>query len=179
MRKKRPVGWFIFILLFTFVVAFGIGLAAETLFHADSILVCCTIIVLLLIIAFLGDIVAMSVSYADLAPFNSMASRKIRGARIAIKLINNNDKIASILSDVLGDVCAIVSGAIGASLSLIIVLGGTYTAFQQTLIIVTVTATISAIAVSVKSIAKKVAVRYSTGIILAVSKFLSLFVKNG
>ena len=178
MKKKRPVWWFIFILFFTFAVAFGIGLAAEMFFHADSIVICCVVIFVLLLIAFLGDIVAMAVSYAELPPFTAMASRRIKGAKICIKLINNCDKIASILSDVLGDVCAIISGVVGASMALIIVSGGIFTPFEQTLILVTVTATVSAVAVSVKSLAKKIAIHNSTSIVFAVGKFVSLFTKS-
>jgi len=180
MKKKRPVFWFVFILFFTFAVTFGIGLVAEMFFHAENVLICCVIIFVLLLIAFLGDIVAVAVSYAELAPFTAMASRRIRGAKTCIKLINSSDKVSSILSDVLGDVCGIISGVVGVSLSLAITLGiDDLTNFQRILVAVTVTATIAAVAVSVKSIAKKIAIKNSTGIVLAVGKFFSLFMKNG
>jgi len=175
MRKKRPIGWFIFILFFTFAVAFGIGLVAEVFFQADSVLICVIIILTLMLIAFLGDIVAVAVAYAEQAPFNAMASRKIKGAKSCIKLIRNSDKVSSILSDVLGDVCGIISGVVGASLALVITSGGEFTAFQQILVIVTVTAVIAAITVSVKSIAKKIAIKNSTKIVFAVGRVLSVF----
>jgi len=178
MRKKRPLGWFIFILFFTFAVAFGIGLAAEVFFKADSIIVCCVIIFMLMLFAFLGDIVAVGVAYAELPPFNSMASRKIRGARASIKLIKNSDKVSSILSDVLGDVCGIISGVVGASLALVITDGKDFSNFQRILIVVTVTAVIAAVTVSVKSIAKKIAIRNSTRIVKAVGKFCSFFTRK-
>jgi len=179
MQKKRPVFWFVFILFFTFAIAFGIGLAAEMFFHDGSILFCCIVIFTLMLIAFLGDIVAVAVAYAELAPFAAMASRKVRGAKICIKLINNSDKVSSILSDVLGDVCGIISGVVGVSLSLAITSGGGLTDIQSILVAVTVTATIVAIAVSVKSIAKKLAIKNSTGIVLAVGRFASIIFIKG
>ena len=160
-------------MFFTFAVAFGIGLVAESI-QVNSIVACCIIILLLMLIAFMGDIVAVAVAYAELPPFNAMASRKIKGARMCIRLIKNSDKVSSILSDVLGDVCAIVSGVIGVYLSTAIITEG-LSAFQQILIIVTVTATISAIAVSVKSLAKKIAIKNSTKIVFGVGRVLSLF----
>jgi len=179
MKRKRPVLWFIFILLFTFAVAFLIGLAAEVFFeNASSILICCIIIVLLLFIAFMGDIVAVAVAYAELPPFNAMASRKIKGAKASIRLIQNSDKVSSILSDVLGDVCGIISGVVGASLSFILTDGVGLTSFQRILIIVTVTATIAAVTVAVKSLAKKIAIKNCTKIVFAVGKFASLFTKK-
>lgn len=178
MRKKRPVGWFIFILFFTFAVAFGIGLAAELFFQADSIFVCCIIIFMLMFIAFMGDIVAVAVAYADLAPFNAKASRRIRGAKASIRLIKNSDKVSSILSDVLGDVCGIISGVVGASLALVITSSGSLTDFERILVAVLVTAIIAAITVSVKSIAKKIAIRNSANIVAAIGKFCSLFTRK-
>ena len=177
-RKKRPIRWFIFILLFTFIVAFGIGLAAEMFFNADTIYICLVIIGLLMMIAFLGDIVAVAVAYAELPPFNAMASRRIKGAKTCIKLIKNSDKVSSILSDVLGDVCGIISGVVGASLALVITSEADFTLFQQTLVLVTVTAIIAAAAVSVKSIAKKIAIKNSTKIVFAVGKFFSVFTRK-
>jgi len=178
MRRKRPLLWFIFILFFTFAVAFGIGLAAEVFFQANTVLVCSIIIFMLMLIAFMGDIVAVAVAYGELAPFNAMASRRIKGAKTCIKLIQNSDKVSSILSDVLGDVCGIISGVVGASLAFVITSGGSFTDFERILIIVTVTATIAAVTVSVKSIAKKIAIKNSTGIVKTVGKFLSLFTKK-
>jgi len=179
MKKKRPIFWFVFILFFTFGIAFGIGLLAEMFFHADSAILCCLIIFILMFVAFMGDIVAVAVSYAELAPFAAMASRKIRGAKICLKLINNSDKVSSILSDVLGDVCGIISGVVGVSLSLAITAGSGLTDFQTILVAVTVTAVIAAVAVSVKSIAKKIAIKNSTGIVLAVGKFASILFLKG
>ena len=179
MRKKRPVWWFIFILFFTFGVAFGIGLVAEAFFtQTDSIWICCFIIVTLMWLAFMGDIVAVAVAYAELPPFNAMASRKTKGAKTCIKLIQNSDKVSSILSDVLGDVCGIVSGAIGAALALMITKGMWITDFQKIIIVVTVTATIAALTVAVKSLAKKIAIKNCQGIVFAVGRFLSVFSKN-
>jgi len=176
MKRKRPVWWFIFILFFTFAVAFGIGLVAEAFFtQTDSIVICCFIIVALMLLAFWGDIVAVAVAYAELPPFNAMASRKTRGAKASIRLIQNSDKVSSILSDVLGDVCGIVSGAIGAALSLMITDGMDISDFQKILIVVTVTATIAALTVAVKSVAKKIAIKNCQGIVFAVGRFLSLF----
>ena len=147
-------------------------------FHQASILICCVVIFFLLLIAFLGDIVAVAVAYAELAPFNAMASRRVKGAKACIKLINNSDKVSSIMSDVLGDVCGIISGVVSVSLSLAITTGSGMTDLQSIFVAVTVTAAIAAIAVSVKSIAKKIAIKNCTGIVLGVGKFFSVFARK-
>ena len=177
MKRKRPILWFIFILVFTFVVAFGFGLMAETFFNVSNVLVSCAIILFLMLLAFMGDIVAVSVAYAELPPFNAMASRKIRGAKACIKLIQNSDKVSSILSDVLGDVCGIVCGVVGASLSLVLT-EGLVEGFGRVLIVATVTAVIAALTVAVKSLAKKIAIKNCQNIVFAVGKFLGFFTRK-
>jgi len=177
MKRKRPWLWFIFILFFTFAVAFGIGLVAEVFFtNAREIWLCSIIIAALMLIAFMGDIVAVAVAYAELPPFNAMASKKIKGARVCIKLVQSSDKVSSILSDVLGDVCGIISGVVGATLSIILTSG--MEGMQRILIVVTVTAVIAALTVAVKSLAKKIAIKNCTNIVSAVGKFLSLFARK-
>jgi len=175
MKRKRPALWFIFILLFAFIVALGIGLVAETFFsHTTNIWICCVIILFLMLLAFMGDIVAVAVAYAELPPFNAMASRKTKGAKTCIKLIQNSDKVSSILSDVLGDVCGIVSGVVGASLSLMLT-EGMVEGFQRIMIVAIVTAVIASVTVAVKSLAKKIAIKNCQRIVFSVGRFLSFF----
>jgi len=181
-RKKnshrKSLWWWLFIFLFTFTIAFGIGLVAEYFFQTASIIICVVLIAVLIFIAFLGDIVAVAVAYADLGHFNAMASRKIKGAKSCIKLVKNSDRVSSILSDVLGDVTGIISGALGISLAIIIIADGYMTTFEEALIIALTGATIAAVTVMVKSVAKKIAIRNNAKIVFAVGRMLSVFRKS-
>ena len=175
-RRKRSF-WLLFILVFSFTIALGIGLASEA-FQANSVIVCVIIICVLILIAFIGDVFAMSVTYADLENFNAMASRKIRGAKTCIRLVKNRDRVASILSDILGDVCATVAGAIGAGLSIIITNGENFSTFQRILVFAAVSAAIASVGVFVKAIAKRIGMKHSTKIVLFLGRCLSLFKRN-
>ena len=171
---KKHYRWFIFIITFAFAMALTFGLVSELLLGGvANIIVCVAIIVVLIAIAFVGDIFAVAGAYAEVENFNAMASRKIRGAKMAIRLVKNSDKVSSILSDILGDVCAIVSGAMGVSLSLIILNGGDYSIFMHALIIALVNASIAAVAITAKSVAKKIAIKNSTKIVLFLGKVLA------
>ena len=158
-------------------MAFAFGLVTELL-GANHIAVCIAIILALILIAFLGDIFAVAVAYADIENFNAMASRRIKGAKMSIRLIKNSDKVSSILSDILGDVCGIVSGAMGVALSLVIIDGGEYSVFMICMIIALVNATIACVAITAKSIAKKIAIKNSTKIVFFFGRMLSIFKKK-
>ena len=43
-----------------------------------------------------------------------MAAHKVRGAREAVWMLRNAEKVSSICNDVVGDICGIISGATGA-----------------------------------------------------------------
>ena len=43
-----------------------------------------------------------------------MAAHKVRGAREAVWMVRNAEKVSSICNDVVGDICGIISGATGA-----------------------------------------------------------------
>lgn len=178
-QKKREshLRWFIFIPTFAFSIALMIGIFTESVFRGtNSIAVCVVILLSLIAIAFIGDIFAVAGAYADISVFNSMAARRIKGAKAAIKLVKNSDRVSSILSDVLGDVCAIVSGAVGVSLSLVVIKEyGIDTLFHQGLTVALINATVSALAITAKSIAKKIAIANSTQIVIFFGKFLSKF----
>jgi len=169
---KKHYRWFVFIIVLSFAIAFAFGLATELLV-TQSIIVCVSIIVVLIAVAFIGDIFAVAVAYADIGNFNAMASRRKRGAKMSIRLIKNSDKVSSILSDILGDVCGIISGAMGVALALVIIDSGNFATFQQVLIIALVNAVIAMTAITAKSIAKKIAIKNSTKIVLFFGKVLS------
>ena len=42
-----------------------------------------------------------------------MAAKKIKEAKIAVKMIRNASKVSNTCNDVVGDVCGIISGAVG------------------------------------------------------------------
>jgi len=175
---KKHHKWFIFIIAFSFSMALLFGFLAGDTLQPHTIPACITIIVVLIMFAFVCDIFSVACAYADITVFNSMASRRIRGARKAIYLVKHSDKVSSILSDVVGDVCAVVSGASGVALSLVIVQHGDYSPMMQAFIIALVNAITASSGVTAKSIAKKIAIAKSTEVVLFLGRVLSAFSKR-
>ena len=141
----------------------------------QHIWVCALIIVGLIAIAFLGDIFAVAGAYAEVSAFNAMAARRVKGASTAIKLVKHSDRVSSILSDILGDVCGIISGAMGLTMSLVIIQNADNTLFMNALIIALINATIAAVTILAKSIAKKIAIKNCNGIVFFLARVLRTF----
>ncbi len=60
------------------------------------------------------DMIGVAVTAADPKPFHSMAAHKEKGAKAAIRLLQNANQVSSVCNDVVGDICGIVSGSTAA-----------------------------------------------------------------
>ena len=176
-KKQSMWAWPIKILIFTIVMSFSVTVFSEFMLTSAGLVVSILILVPLLIVSVLSDMIGVAGAAADIYPFRSMASRKMRGAKESIKLIKNAEKVSSICNDVIGDVCGIISGAIGASIVVKIVTSQTSN-ITQIFIAAGVSAVIAGLTVFGKAIAKSYAINQSTKIVSVVGKILSVFSKK-
>jgi len=119
------------------------------------------------------DIIGTSVTAAEEKPFHAMASRKIFGAKQAIRLIRNADKVSNVCNDVIGDICGIISGAAGAYIIIRIIGSQSNTTVAELIM----TGLITALTVGGKALGKTIALRNSNYIIYKVSVIIS-FIKE-
>ena len=77
----------------------------------SGLLLALLILALFIGLGILFDIIGVAVTAADPRPFHSMAAHKEKGAKEALKLLRNADRVSSVCNDVVGDICGIVSGA--------------------------------------------------------------------
>ena len=134
-------------------------------------------IIVVLAIVFVGiifDMVGVAVTVADIKVFNAMAAKKVKGSKVALKLIKNAPKVSSICNDVIGDICGIISGSGGAAIAAIIVIKLGTKSILPALII---SALIAALTIGGKALGKGVAVAKANFIIDKFSKVLSIFSK--
>ncbi len=171
-RKKRN-SWPIKALLLSLFVSFAVNAASELVLEGAQLWLA---ILLTLIIMFLGvifDMIGTASTSCDIQPFLSMASRKIVGGKMAVKLAQKADVVSSICNDVVGDICGIVSGVCGAAIAISIM---NPTHF---LINVLVSTLISTATITFKAIGKGYAVNNANKIVFAVARMLSIFKKEG
>jgi len=177
IKNKRLVDWkwIITVTTLAFLISILFSFFSEGITeHANSIVA--TIIILLFIaLGIIFDMVGISITVADIKTFNSMATKKVRGANLAVRLIQNSEKASSFCNDVIGDICGIVSGSAGVALAAILSSSNNLSMFTTTLII---TAIIASLTIGGKAIGKATAINKSTVILYEFSKVASLFLSG-
>lgn len=173
-KEKVDKVWVIKIILISFIVALVFAFVSETIIPNVNLIFGIVLLILVITLGVIFDMIGVAVTAADIVPFNSMASRKVKGAKIAIKLKQNADKVSSFCNDVFGDICGVISGSIGviisSSLSKVISINSLY-------ISLLVTAVIASITIGAKALCKSFAINKSNIILYKFSKFINIFYK--
>jgi len=168
--RKDNLKWVIFVTLFTFVVSSSLSLISSTLLEDKNIYISFLIVLFIILIGIIFDIIGIAVTAAEEAPFHAMASRKLYGAKQAIKLMRNANKVSSICNDVVGDICGVISGA--ASGFIVIKIASTASGTAQTLASIGITGTVAAMTIGGKAIGKTIAMEKSNYIVYKVAVIL-------
>ena len=162
--------WVIKAFLFTFFICMLISGVSNTIANNANIIFLFIITIIIILIGIIFDIIGTAVLTADEATFHAKASNKIKGSRESIKLIKNASNIANFCNDIIGDICGIVSGSMGAMIA--INLANTFS-FNPTITALIVSSVISSIMVGGKAIGKNIAIRKSDKIIFNVGRLLN------
>ncbi len=159
-------------------LSFSFSLLSEMVLDGSALIIAIIVIFVFIFIAIMTDMIGLAVTSANIEDFNAMAARKTKGSKQAISLIKNADKVSSILSDVLGDVCSILSGAAGASIVVKIAIdnGGT---FMSILVPSLISAIIAGLTIAGKAVFKTVAIKHANSITLGFSRFINFFTRKG
>ena len=173
-KKKKRNLWPLKALVITLVLAAAVN-AASTLVLEDSHWWLATLLtVIILLVGVLFDMIGTAATACDEGPFLSMASRKVKGAKIAVKFSKKSDVVSSVCCDIVGDICGIVSGVCAATIAAYTLnLNGS---FWWTVLIYAI---ISTLTITLKAVGKGIAIKQANKIIFAVAKMLSIFRKEG
>ena len=174
--KKETVDkkWILIIVITTFIISFCLSFIANATIPNLSLVFGIIITLLFIMIGILFDIVGVSVTVADEATFHSMNSRRVKGAKVAVKFKKNADKVSSFCCDVIGDICGIVSGAAGTAIAAILISDYKFNIIITGLI---VSAIIASLTIGGKAIGKSFAINKSEIILYEFSKVISVFTK--
>jgi len=171
--KKISWAWPLKIFIITLTLSLIFSISSEILLSGTGIIVSLIIIIVLLLISVAFDMLGVAMASANLEPFVAMSSKRVKGAKQAIQLLKHAEKVSSFSSDVIGDMCGILSGAVGASIAMQIysVTNDIKTIFIAAL----VSSIIAALTVFGKALGKKFAINEPDKIVLLASKILALF----
>lgn len=178
-KEKRTsfIKWPLAVLAISFAISMCFGVLSEISLSNAGILVAIVVILVFVFIAIVADMLSVAITACDMKPFRAMASKKVRGAKEAIKLKQNADRVASIFGDIVGDVCGILSGAAGATVASAIITDK-IVGFWGIVIASLVSAIIAGITISGKALMKRYSMDHAESIVMKFAKFLSLFHSN-
>ncbi|HAE88906.1 MAG TPA: hypothetical protein DCG79_03440 [Clostridiales bacterium] len=174
--QKRNL-WPLKVTIITLALSAFFSFFTEIVSSKSNLVVALLICILLVLISIIFDGIGVAATNCDIKPLTAMASKRIPGSRIAIKLVQNSEKVSSICCDVIGDICGVVSGACSAAIVLRIVAYANAVAWQLWISIIA-SALIAAITVGGKAFAKTVAIRNSKDMVMFTARFLSIFIKE-
>lgn len=166
--------WPLIVLVLSFTLSMAFGVLSEVALDGANIAVAIIVIVVFLVIAIITDMIGVAVTACDEKNFRAMAARKVRGAKEAIMLQKNADRVSSIVADILGDICSILSGAAGAAVSSALIMQS-MSDFVGIVIASLVSAVIAALLISGKAFMKRYSMNHADNIILFIGKILSIF----
>jgi len=174
--QKRNL-WPLKVTIITLVLSAFFSFSTEIVSSKSNLVVALLICILLVLISIIFDGIGVAATNCDIKPLTAMASKRIPGSRIAIRLVQNSEKVSSICCDVIGDICGVVSGACSAAIVLRIV-AYSGAGSQQLLISIIASALIAAITVGGKAVEKTIAIRNSKEMVMLTARFLAFFIKE-
>lgn len=121
--------------------------------------------IILLGVAF--DIVGVASTRAHETPFHARSATRQSGARKALRLVREADRVATFCSDMVGDLAGALSGALGTGMALRMA-----PAEYRTLGVVLAVSLVSAVTIGLKSAAKGLAVRRADEIVWLAGRML-------
>lgn len=169
--KKEGRKWVMTIIPVTFLISAILQTIQSGLMNKVNLIMAFIILGFFVLVGVVFDIIGVAVTSASETPFHSLSSQKKRGAKEAVRLIRNADKVGSFCNDVIGDIVGIISGC--AVTAIVVMLFGLGVFQSQFFLTVILTALVAAITIGGKAMGKRVAIEKSGDIVFAVGKIIS------
>lgn len=173
-KKKRSLvnwKWTATVFFLSLLISMVLAVLSSTL-ETMNIFVGFVILLLVIFLGVIFDFIGLAVASADAGAFHSMAAHGSPMGKKGVWLVKNAEKVSSFCNDVIGDISGILSGAIGATLSISLFAADTPWGFWGDLIL---SGAISAITVGGKAAFKGLALENSTKVVSFLSRIFCLF----
>ena len=121
-QKKKPpqkpsvvnVRWVVTIMAVSFVLSVVMSYISNEALNSAGTVLSFVVLFFFIGLGIVFDMIGVAATSGTEKEFHSMAAHKVRGAREAVWMVRNAEKVSSICNDVVGDICGIISGATGA-----------------------------------------------------------------
>lgn len=156
----------------TFVLSLLFSYVSDVLLGKITVIVLALLFLLLIIlIGVLFDMIGFSAAAAEIGPLNARAANRVWGARQAVKLVKNADRVAIFCNDVMGDICATVGGAIGVAIVFRLIANSP--SLNTTLLTTVITGLVAALTVGGKAIGKGIALNEATEVMFRIGQIIA------
>ena len=119
------------------------------------------------------DIIGVASTASSEKRFHSMAARKVPGAKQAIWIVRNAEKVGSFCNDVVGDISGIISGATSAVI--ITHLTNNAADLRSVLLSLAITGCVASLTIGGKAVGKTLGISRSEDIVFLVGRLLAFF----
>lgn len=174
-KKKSNIKWLITITLLAFFISFIFSLISELTLSKVNLVIGIIILILFIVIGIVFDMIGVAVTSTTEEPLHAMSSKKIKGAKKAVSFKKNADKVSSFCNDVIGDICGIISGSAGVTITTTIAETYNLDIFWVGLVI---TSIIASLTIGGKAVSKSIAMKNSNQIVYMTAKVISIFEKK-
>ncbi len=173
-KTSSPKMWYFELFTASLALCFLFAIISQLMLLHANLAMALFLILLLIAVSVLFDIVGVAVAASHIKPFLELKSKGYKkGVDRAIKLVKNADRVSSICTDVVGDICSILSGAGGVAISIILV--KEFPGWNNAILSTLISSLIAALTVLGKALGKSYALNDSTKVLVAVGRFLDLF----
>lgn len=172
---KADYKWIVTITITAFIITFFMSIFSESALRDISLPLSILIVLIFIILGIIFDMIGISVTVADKKVFHSMAAKKVSGAKLALKLIDNNSKVSSFCNDVIGDICGILSGTAAGTIGILLASKLKLNIFTVTLV---TTSLIAALTIGGKALGKSIAINHSNSILYKFARIIKIFVSE-
>lgn len=156
----------------TFILSLLFSYISDLLLGKISVFILALLFLLIIIlIGVLFDMIGFAAAAAEMGALNARAANKVWGARQAVKLVKNADRVAIFCNDVMGDICATVGGAIGVAIVFRLLVSSPSP--DTTLLTTVITGMVAALTVGGKALGKGAAVNEATEVILYIGRIIA------
>ncbi len=167
--------WLIEVIIIAFIVSFGMSYISNKSIPNLNLSLGIIVTLIFVLLGIIFDIVGVSVTSAEESVFHSMASRKVKAAKVAVKFKKNASKVSNFCCDVIGDICGVISGAAGMTIASLICMKYNFNFLLVNLI---VAAVLSSLTIGGKALGKSFAINKSNIILYEFAKIVSIFYKG-
>ncbi|WP_186578080.1 hypothetical protein [Aquibacillus kalidii] len=175
-QLQKSIKFSLGIAVITFVLAAIFSVISSSVLSGVMWVIGLIIVLLIVLIGVLFDMLGTASAAAEEPPFHAMAAERVPGAKQAITIVRNAERVASFCNDVIGDISGIISGTASTFVVLQLAnsLGYAEGSTLQLTINVLLTSVVAALTVGGKAIGKFFAIHSSTSIVFFAGKVVAI-----